>query len=201
MALCCRDPSKRKTQNLRLRHDVSASQCKIAFRCGWAVAAAVIRWAQMRAVFYDLAGDFYFRQPGGHGGRNICDRGRAMTEKRRRRSHVFTPTAIQLVRRLADQGKSASEIAEAIGSTAASVRARCCQLKIKLTWGAPAGSPEKQQRHIQKQKLIIGLNPAVYAGLERQAAQMQKSPVELAGMLLEAIVSSEIYEAVLDEGE
>ena len=120
---------------------------------------------------------------------------------RRRRSHVFTPTAIQLVRRLADQGKSASEIAEAIGSTAASVRARCCQLKIKLTWRAPAGSPEKQQRHIQKRKLVIGLHPAVYAGLERQAAQMQKSPVELAGMLLEAIVSSEIYAAVLDDGE
>ena len=116
-----------------------------------------------------------------------------------RRSHIFTPTAVQIVRRLADQGKSAAEIADAIGSTDASVRARCCQLKIKLMRGAYAGSPRTQQRHLRAQKLIIGMRPAVYTALERRAAQMQKSIDDLAGMLLEAIVSSDIYEAVLDD--
>jgi hypothetical protein len=120
---------------------------------------------------------------------------------RRRRSHIFTAEAIQIVGRMANEGKSASEIADVIGSTAASVRARCCQLKIKLARGAHAGSPGTQQGHIRAQKLIIGMRPAVYAALERRAARMQKSTVELAGMLLEAIVSSDIYEAVLDDGE
>jgi hypothetical protein len=45
---------------------------------------------------------------------------------------VFTPTAIESIRELAGQGRSASEIADAIGSTAASVRVKCCQLKINI---------------------------------------------------------------------
>ena len=129
------------------------------------------------------------------------ERCRAMAEMRRRHSHIFTPTAIQLIHRLAGQGKTASEIADAIGSTAASVRTKCCQLKIKLPRAAHVGLPEIQHRHIQEQKLIVRMQPKVYAALEGKAVQMQKSADELAGMLLEAIVSSEIYEAVLDDGE
>jgi hypothetical protein len=49
-----------------------------------------------------------------------------------RRGQVFTPKAVKIIRGLADQGRSASEIANVIGSTPASVRVRCCQLKIKL---------------------------------------------------------------------
>jgi hypothetical protein len=45
------------------------------------------------------------------------------------------------------------------------------------------------------------MRPADCAALERKARQMQKSGAELAAMLLEAIVSSNIYEAVLDDGE
>jgi len=37
--------------------------------------------------------------------------------------------------------------------------------------------------------------------IQRKAAQMQKSAAELSRMLLEAIVSSNIYEAVLDDTE
>ena len=120
---------------------------------------------------------------------------------RHRRSHIFTPTAIQLVRRLADHGKTASEIADAIGSTAASVRARCCQLKIKLPRETHARISVTEQGRTQEQKLIVHMQPKIYAALEGKAVYMQKSADELAGMLLEAIVSSEIYEAVLDDGE
>ena len=122
-------------------------------------------------------------------------------EMRHRRSHIFTPEAIQLVHRLADQGRTASEIADAIGSTAASVRARCCQLKIKLARGTNGGVSGTPQGPIQEQKLIVRLQPKAYAALEGKAVCIQKSTNELAGMLLEAIVGSEIYDAVLDDGE
>lgn len=122
-------------------------------------------------------------------------------EMRRRRSHIFTPEAIQIVCRLAGEGKSASDIADAIGSTAASVRVRCCQLKIKLAQGARIDVPRAGHRNVQGQKLIVGVTPAVYAALAQKAAGMQKSTDELARMLLEAVVSSDIYEAVLDADE
>ena len=118
---------------------------------------------------------------------------------RHRRSHRFTPAAIEIVRRFAADGKSASEIADVIGSTAASVRVRCCQLKIKLAHGACVDTLDTQQQPVQEQNLTIGMRPEVYAGLEQQAARMQKSTAELARTLLEAIVTDGIYAAVLDE--
>ena len=118
---------------------------------------------------------------------------------RHRRSYRFTPAAIEIVRRLAADGKSASEIADVIGSTAASVRVRCCQLKIRLVGGACTDTPDIRQRPFQKKNLTIGMREEVYAELEQAAARMQKSTAELARTLLEAIVSDGIYAAVLDE--
>jgi hypothetical protein len=110
------------------------------------------------------------------------------------RCRVFTPSAINTIRGLAGQGKSAWEIAKVIGSTTGSVRVKCSQLKIKLR-------RQGQQGHIRQiagQRLVICLSDAVYAALKRKAADMQKSAVELSGELLDAIISSDIYEAVLD---
>src|SRR3984893_3822344 len=58
------------------------------------------------------------------------------------RPRVFTPSAINTIRGLAGQGKSASEIAEVIGSTTRSVQVKCSQLKIKLRRhaGLPRGA-------------------------------------------------------------
>ena len=111
------------------------------------------------------------------------------------RCRVFTPSAINTIRELAGQRKSASEIAEVIGSTTGSVRVKCSQLKIKLR-------RQGQQGHIRQiagQRLVICLSDAVYAALKRKAADMQKSAVELSCELLDAIISSDIYEAVLDD--
>jgi hypothetical protein len=47
------------------------------------------------------------------------------------------------------------------------------------------------------QRLLICLSDADYAALKRKAADMQKSAVKLSGQLLQAIISSDIYEAVL----
>ena len=109
------------------------------------------------------------------------------------RRRVFTPTAINTIRVLAAQGKAAAEIATAIGSTPASVRVKCCQLKIPLRrrW--------EQALHIEGHRLIIYLQDADYAALKRKAADMQRSAVELSGELLRAVIRGNIYEAVLDD--
>jgi hypothetical protein len=109
------------------------------------------------------------------------------------RRRVFTPTAINAIRVLAAEGKSAAEIATAIGSTPASVRVKCCQLKIPLRrrW--------EQALHIEGHRLIIYLQDADHAALKRKAADMQRSAVELSGELLRAVIRGNIYEAVLDD--
>jgi hypothetical protein len=56
------------------------------------------------------------------------------------------------------------------------------------------------QGDIKEQKLIA-MPPLIYAALAQKAARMQKSTDELARMLLEAVVSGDIYEAVLDADE
>ncbi|MGA8616595.1 MAG: hypothetical protein WB760_33835 [Xanthobacteraceae bacterium] len=114
---------------------------------------------------------------------------------------VFTAVVIKAIRDWASQGKSASEIAAAIGSTAASVRVKCCQLKIQLSRrGRPSLVPSWPQ-HPGEHKLVIYMRPEDYAALERKAAHMHKSPAELAGMLLEEIVSADIFQAVLGDGK
>jgi hypothetical protein len=109
------------------------------------------------------------------------------------RRRVFTPAAIDAIRVLAAQGKSAAEIAAAIGSTPASVRVKCCQLKISLRrrW--------EQALHIEGHRLIIYLQDNDYAALKRKAADRQRSAVELSGELLRAVIRGDIYEAVLDD--
>jgi hypothetical protein len=104
---------------------------------------------------------------------------------------VYTPAVIELVRQLAGQGRSAAEIATVIGSTAATVRVKCCQLQIKLSKRG-----RQSQRWFAKIDRVFGARRL--RCLNRKAAYMQKSPIELAGMLLEAIVGSNLYEAVLD---
>jgi hypothetical protein len=109
------------------------------------------------------------------------------------RRRVFTQTAIDTIRVLAAQGKSAAEIAAAIGSTPASVRVRCCQLKISLRRGWQG------KRHVGARGLVIYLLEPDYAALRRKAADMQKSTVELSSELLRAVIRGDIYEAVLDD--
>jgi hypothetical protein len=119
-----------------------------------------------------------------------------------RRGQIFTPKAIEIIRGLASQGKSASEIADAIGSTPASVRVRCCQLKIKLSRRGRRCSPQIQLSHILEPNLVVvSMRPSTFAALKRKATDMQKSAVELAAMLLDAIVSGDLYGTVLDGGE
>jgi hypothetical protein len=109
------------------------------------------------------------------------------------RRRIFTPSAINAIRRLAAQGKSASEMAEVIGSTSASVRVKCCQLKIKLR--------RRHPQQISGQSVMVYLHASDYAALKRKAEDIEKSANELSGELLKAIIRSDIYEAVLDDDQ
>jgi hypothetical protein len=109
---------------------------------------------------------------------------------------VFTPAAIETIRELAAQKKRAAEIAEVINSTAASVRVKCCHLKIPLL---RRGRPNLN--YIGKEKVVLYLRLTAYTAFERKAADMQKPTDELAEMLLAEIVKSNIYEAVLGDTE
>ena len=69
---------------------------------------------------------------------------------------VFTPSIIEAVREMASEQKTAAEIARAIGSTAASVRVKCCHLKIQLSRrGRPSLVPSWPREH----RLVICLRP------------------------------------------
>jgi hypothetical protein len=109
---------------------------------------------------------------------------------------VFTPAAIETIRALAAQKKPAAEIAKVINSTAASVRVKCCHLRIPLLRRS-----RPNPNYFGGEKLVLYLRPAVYTALKRKAADMQKLTDELAGMLLTETVKSNIYEAVLDDAK
>jgi hypothetical protein len=109
---------------------------------------------------------------------------------------VFTPATIRIIRNLANEGKSSAEIAHVIGSTPGSVRIVCCHLKIRLLGRRRHSSTVP---NLGERRLVIYMRPDDYTHLERRAALRQKSAAEYAGMLLRAIVSADIYDAVLDE--
>jgi hypothetical protein len=105
------------------------------------------------------------------------------------------------MRVMASDGKSASEIAAALGSTPGSVRVKCCQLKIGLTRRGRPSLLRSEPANFPDQKVVVCLPAAVYADLSWHAAQKDISAAKLSQMLLEAIVGSDLYKAVLDESE
>jgi hypothetical protein len=115
--------------------------------------------------------------------------------------HLYTPNTVALVRTMAEQGHSASTIAAKIGSTPSSVRVRCSQLKIKLRRTRVKNShPPLQRTERGVEHLVVTYLPGpLYTTFHRQAVHMNKSVSVLAGLLLEAIVTGDLYDAVLDE--
>jgi hypothetical protein len=117
---------------------------------------------------------------------------------------VYTPAALELIRLMAEHGCTAAAIAEKIGSTPSSVRVMCCRLGIKLRGrhqlqnGHPAAEPNEQPP--TEQLVIASLPSRCYSKLHDKAVHLNKSVPLLARKLLEAIVASDLYEAVLDEG-
>jgi hypothetical protein len=109
---------------------------------------------------------------------------------------VFTPSAVKIIRESAAQGKTSAEIADLINSTAASVRVKCCQLKISLS---RRGRP--YLTCFGREKLVLHMHPADYAALKRKAGHMQKPASELAALLLGEIGRIQVVVAAALEEE
>ena len=109
--------------------------------------------------------------------------------KKKDMQRIFTPDNLLRIRQMAAEGSSSSEIAESIGSTAASVRVICCQHKIKIG-RRRAGTPSL---------LLARLPASLSIEFHRKAEYLRIPASDLASRLLAAIVDSDIYEAVLDD--
>jgi hypothetical protein len=121
-----------------------------------------------------------------------------------RHRRVFTSQRLDLMRQMASQGCSAPEIAKAIGSTPASVRVVCSRYKIRLKRGRGqvVGHIEQIPERISlaPEHMVVAYMPApLYFEFNRKAAHLDKPVSILASMLLNAIATSDIYKAVLDD--
>jgi hypothetical protein len=117
---------------------------------------------------------------------------------------VFTSQRLGLMRQMAGQGCSAPQIAKAICSTPASVRVMCSRHQIRLKRGRGSGLEyiEHVPEHVSlaPEHLVVAYMPApLYLEFNRRAADLDKPVSVLASMLLNAIATSDIYKAVLDD--
>jgi hypothetical protein len=105
---------------------------------------------------------------------------------------------------MAEQGLSAFEIANTIGSTPGSVRVVCSHHKIRLKRGRRSVDQTLQDSAHQVGRgpdhTIMAYIPApLFVEFYRKAENLQMSASGLASNLLAAIATSNIYEAVLDD--
>ena len=115
---------------------------------------------------------------------------------------VFTSQALALMQQMASQGCSAPEIAKAIGSTPASVRVMLSRHKIRLKRGRTTriGQVAEHASRVPEHRVVVAYMPAsLYTEFNRKAAHLDKPVSILASMLLNAIATSDIYQAVLDD--
>jgi CRISPR/Cas system-associated endonuclease Cas3-HD len=114
-----------------------------------------------------------------------------MTNKVRRPVR-FTPDNLLRVRQMAAEGNSSIEIAQSMGSTSASVKNVCSRHKIKILG---------RRRSVKNalSTLVTHLPASLSTEFHLKAKQLQISASVLASRLLEAIVVSDIYDAVLDD--
>jgi hypothetical protein len=117
-----------------------------------------------------------------------------------RYGRVFTPQNIARMRQMAENGSSNLEIALAVGSTPGSVRVLCSHHKIRVKRRRPANGVKLPLARSPSVHDVIAHMPApLYAEFHRKAEHLQMSPSALASNLLAAIITSNIFDAVLDD--
>jgi DNA-binding NarL/FixJ family response regulator len=104
---------------------------------------------------------------------------------------VFTPHALNVLREMAAAGHSARQIAEALGSTAGSIRVKCSQLKVRLCQQPKNASPSRLH-------LSFMFAAAESEALRRAAAERCVEPLQLGRMILRAVLRDDLIKAVLD---
>jgi hypothetical protein len=119
------------------------------------------------------------------------------------RRRVFTPQNVALMKQMVDEGSSAPEIATKLGSTAASVRVTCSHLGIRLRRRrgcVPRPVPPSGILMRDLDVPVVAYMPAEqYAEFTSRARALGKPAGTFASMLLSAIVTSDLYKAVLEE--
>lgn len=108
---------------------------------------------------------------------------------------VFTEQGIETMRAMAENGDHVRAIALAIGSTPASVRVKCCQLKIKLPRHARANESDNTKR-----SFVITIPPAEFDKLAAAAELRNCSPPVLAKLIVTLVLRDNLVDGVLDDG-
>jgi hypothetical protein len=116
-----------------------------------------------------------------------------------RYGRVFTPKTISRMREMAENGRSAFEIAQAVGSTIGSVRVVCSRHKIRLKGLRAHTISLPLVRSPSVHDVVAHMPAPLYAEFYRKAEHLRMSPSVLASNLLAAITISNIFEAVLDD--
>jgi len=112
---------------------------------------------------------------------------------------IFNSQNIDLMRQMAAQGCSAREIAEVIGSTASSVRAKCSHERIRLKRGRGRALSLQAEQIGGQAPLVAYLPGPIYAQLVQKANELQQSPSVLASMLLSAVIVGDHYRALIED--
>ena len=115
-------------------------------------------------------------------------------------ARIFSPDNLLRIRQMAEKGSSSIEIAQCIGSTPASVRVKCCEHKIKIRRGRRSRNALSKPIHpLSDQSIQARLAAPLSIEFHRKAKELRIPASDLASKLLAAIVTSNIYEAVLDD--
>ena len=127
-----------------------------------------------------------------------------------RRPAIVTPTALERVAKMVEQGVRAAEIANEIGCTLGTLRVRCSQSRISLRHvrfskveGDGADYPDsceaESASYPTRRRLSLSLPQEALIQFDEWAAMQGMSTTSLAAKLLVAIARDSLFAAVLDE--
>ena len=115
---------------------------------------------------------------------------------------IFTPHGIATMRNMAANGDSARDIAQRLGSTSASVRVKCSQLKIKLVRRGPwSAVVDGSGGDNQERTFMITLQLAEFSKLVEAAQLRNCSPPVLARRIVTLVLRDNLVDGVLDEDD
>src|SRR5215469_8842809 len=123
---------------------------------------------------------------------------------------IVTPTALERVVKMVEQGVSSAEIANEIGCTLGTLRVRCSQSRISLRHvrftkaeGDGADYPDsceaESASYHTRRRLSLSLPQEALMQFDEWAAMQGMSTTSLAAKLLVAIARDSLFAAVLDE--
>jgi hypothetical protein len=120
------------------------------------------------------------------------------------RTAIVTPTALERVAKLVEQGVSAVEIANEIGCTLGTLRVRCSQSRISLRHcrfktDYHESREADSANYNTRRRLSLPLPQETLMQLDEWAAVRGMSAASLAAKLLVAVARDGLFAAVLDE--